>query len=74
MSYYKKYLNIYKGSKIIKKNYKDPFYVPKLINALLNIEIINHDNKEHNDVIKKQTSNETFANLSSLLKTFPRLL
>ena len=34
------------------------------------IEIINHDNKEHNDVIKKQTSNETFANLSSLLKCF----
>ena len=36
----------------------------------LNIEIINHDNKEHKDVIKKQTSNETFANLSSLLKCF----
>ena len=36
----------------------------------LNIEIINHDNKEHKDLIKKQTSNETFANLSSLLKCF----
>ncbi len=36
----------------------------------LQFEIINHNNKEHSKVIKVQKSNETFANLSSLLKSF----
>ena len=36
----------------------------------LDCEIINHNNNEHNNVIKKQKSKETFANLSSLLKCF----
>ena len=36
----------------------------------VNIEIINHKNNEHNNVIKKQSNEETFANLSSLLKCF----
>ena len=47
----------------------------KKINDLIkksgvNIEIINHNNDNHKNEIKKQTSNETFANLSSLLKCF----
>ena len=47
----------------------------KKINDLIkksgvNIEIINHNNDNHKNVIKKQKSNETFANLSSLLKCF----
>ena len=33
-------------------------------------EIINHDNTEHNNIIKKQKTKETFSNLSSLLKCF----
>ena len=36
----------------------------------VNIEIINHKNEEHKNIIKKQTTNETFANLSSLLKCY----
>ena len=47
----------------------------KKINDLIkksgvNIEIINHNNDNHKNEIKKQKSNETFANLSSLLKCF----
>ena len=33
-------------------------------------EIINHDNAEHKNIIKEQKSQDTFANLSSLLKCF----
>ena len=36
----------------------------------VNIEIINHKNVEHKNIIKKQTTDETFANLSSLLKCY----
>ena len=36
----------------------------------VNIEIINHKNEEHKNIIKKQTTDETFANLSSLLKCY----
>ena len=36
----------------------------------LDYEIINHNNNEHYNVIKKQKNKETFANLSSLLKCF----
>ena len=36
----------------------------------INIEIINHKNEDHKNEIKNQKSNETFANLSSLLKCF----
>ena len=36
----------------------------------INIEIINHNNENHKSEIKKQKSDETFANLSSLLKCF----
>ena len=35
-----------------------------------NFEIINHDHSEHNNIIKKQESKDTFSNLSSLLKCF----
>jgi len=49
--------NLIKINEIIKKN-----------NA--SIEIINHKNEEHKKVIKKQSTDETFANLSSLLKCF----
>ena len=47
----------------------------KKINDLIkksgvNIEIINHNNDNHKNEIKKQKSNESFANLSSLLKCF----
>ena len=35
-----------------------------------NYEIINHDNSEHKNVIKNQKTQETFSNLSSLLKSF----
>ena len=41
-----------------------------LAKSNLDFEIINHNNNEHNNVIKKQKSKETFANLSSLLKCF----
>ncbi len=41
-----------------------------LAKSNLDFEIINHNNNEHNNVIKKQKSKETFANLSSLLKSF----
>ena len=36
----------------------------------INIEIINHMNEIHKNIIKTQKSNETFSNLSSLLKCF----
>ena len=36
----------------------------------VNIEIINHKNEEHKNIIKKQTTDETFANLSTLLKCY----
>ena len=36
----------------------------------MNIEIISHNNDSHKSEIKKQKSDETFANLSSLLKCF----
>ena len=68
-----KYSNIEVKLKIIddKSNEENLTKIKELVSkSNLNIEIINHDNKEHNDVIKKQTSNETFANLSSLLKCF----
>ncbi len=68
-----KYSNIKVKLKIIddKSNEENLSKIKELVSkSNLNIEIINHDNKEHNDVIKKQTSNETFANLSSLLKCF----
>ena len=68
-----KYSNIEVKLKIIddKSNEENLSNIKELVSkSNLNIEIINHDNKEHNDVIKKQTSNETFANLSSLLKCF----
>ncbi len=35
-----------------------------------NYEIINHDSSEHQNIIKKQKTNDTFSNLSSLLKCF----
>ena len=38
--------------------------------TISSVEIINHKNEEHKKVIKKQSSDETFANLSSLLKCF----
>ena len=41
-----------------------------LAKSNLDFEIINHNNNEHNNVIKKQKSKGTFANLSSLLKCF----
>jgi len=68
-----KYSNIEVKLKIIddKSNEENLSKIKELVSkSNLNIEIINHDNKEHDDVIKKQTSNETFANLSSLLKCF----
>ena len=68
-----KHSNIEVKLKIIddKSNEENLSKIKELVSkSNLNIEIINHDNKEHNDVIKKQTSNETFANLSSLLKCF----
>ena len=36
----------------------------------INIEIIHHKKDEHKEIIKKQKTNDTFANLSSLLKCF----
>ena len=36
----------------------------------IDIEIVNHTNEIHRNEIKKQKSNETFSNLSSLLKCF----
>ena len=36
----------------------------------LDIEIINHKNEEHKNIIKKQLNKDTFSNLSSLLKCF----
>ncbi|MDC0142680.1 glycosyltransferase family 2 protein [Candidatus Pelagibacter sp.] len=68
-----KHSNIEVKLKIIddKSNEENLSKIKELVSkSNLNIEIINHDNKEHNNVIKKQTSNETFANLSSLLKCF----
>ena len=68
-----KYSNIEVKLKIIddKSNKENLSKIKELVSkSNLNIEIIHHDNKEHDDVIKKQTSNETFANLSSLLKCF----
>jgi|TARA_B100000929_G_scaffold288258_1_gene276387 hypothetical protein len=35
-----------------------------------NHEIINHNNSEHKNIIKEQKTNDTFSNLSSLLKCF----
>lgn len=68
-----KHSNIEVKLKIIddKSNEENLSKIKELVSkSNLNIEIINHDNKEHSDVIKKQTSSETFANLSSLLKCF----
>jgi len=68
-----KHSNIEVKLKIIddKSDEKNLSKIKELVSkSNLSIEIINHDNKEHKDVIKKQTSNETFANLSSLLKCF----
>ena len=68
-----KHSNIEVKLKIIddKSNEENLSKIKELVSkSNLNIEIINHDNKEHNYVIKKQSSNETFANLSSLLKCF----
>ena len=68
-----KHSNIEVKLKIIddKSNEENLSKIKELVSkSHLNIEIINHDNKEHKDLIKKQTSNETFANLSSLLKCF----
>ena len=59
--------------KIIDDNSKDEnlLKIKKIIkNTNASIEIINHKNKEHVNVIKKQSNEETFANLSSLLKSF----
>tara|TARA_Y100001970_G_scaffold182696_1_gene222205 strand:- start:278 stop:1267 length:990 start_codon:yes stop_codon:yes gene_type:complete len=39
-------------------------------NSNLDIEVINHKNNIHKNIIKKQTNNATFSNLSSLLKCF----
>ena len=39
-------------------------------NSNLDIEIINHKSNVHKNIIKKQKNNETFSNLSSLLKCF----
>ena len=36
----------------------------------LNIEVINHKNNIHKNIIKDQSNNETFSNLSSLLRCF----
>ena len=45
--------------------------IMKIINkSNLNIKFINHKNEEHKNVIKKQSNEETFSNLSSLLKCF----
>ena len=41
-----------------------------IVKSEINIEIINHNNENHKSEIKKQKSDETFANLSSLLKCF----
>ena len=41
-----------------------------LLLSSLNFEIINHSFKDHKNIIKEQKSEETFANLSSLLKCF----
>ena len=39
-----------------------------IVKSEINIEIINHNNENHKSEIKKQKSDETFANLYSLLK------
>ena len=39
-------------------------------NSNLDIEVINHKNNIHKNIINKQTNNATFSNLSSLLKCF----
>ncbi len=45
--------------------------IMKIINkSNLNIKFINHKNEEHKNIIKKQSNEETFSNLSSLLKCF----
>jgi len=45
--------------------------IQNIINKFnLSIDIINHDNQIHKNIIKKQTSEQTFSNLSSLLKCF----
>ena len=59
--------------KIIDDNSKEENLIK--INEIINrtnssIEIINHKNEKHKKVIKKQSTDETFANLSSLLKCF----
>ena len=41
-----------------------------LIKSKIEGEIINHDNLEHKNIIKTQKNNETYSNLSSLLKSF----
>jgi len=67
----KKNLNI--KVKIIDDN-SDELNLIKLKNLIekyeINIEIINHKNEIHKNEIKNQKNNETFANLSSLLKSF----
>ena len=52
-------------------NQENLIKIKKIIEkSIVNIEIINHKNNEHNNVIKKQSNEETFSNLSSLLKCF----
>ena len=68
-----KYPNIELKLKIIDDNSSQENLnkINEIVNkSNLDCEIINHNNNEHNNVIKKQKSKETFANLSSLLKCF----
>ena len=68
-----KYPNIDLKLKIIDDNssQENLTKINEIVNkSNLDCEIINHNNNEHNNVIKKQKSKETFANLSSLLKCF----
>ena len=68
-----KYPNIDLKLKIIDDNssQENLSKINEIVNkSNLDCEIINHNNNEHNNVIKKQKSKETFANLSSLLKCF----
>ena len=69
----KKYHNIEIDIKIINENTNEED-LKKFKNISqtqqINVEIINHDCNEHKAIIKDQNNNETFSNLSSLLKCF----
>tara|TARA_B100000427_G_C15441200_1_gene565256 strand:- start:51 stop:1037 length:987 start_codon:yes stop_codon:yes gene_type:complete len=69
----KKYHNIEIDIKIINENTNEED-LKKFKNISqtqqINVEIINHDCNEHKTIIKDQNNNETFSNLSSLLKCF----